>query len=277
MKKILLSPDVAEAASSGTGEDLFDPGQEAAATETPAAAEAPAAEEGVVATAPATATGLSKDDLQQILTGALEHVGTKATAAAAPAKEYSQEEFERAFNVLKLTPEFIAQLRHEDPATAMKALEQYRDGLVRQAMTMAEYRVQALIKELRDNDLSPLQTFVSEQQASSFRNDFFKSNPDLEKYEKLVDSVAAKLAQNGLRGTRAEMMQHYATETKKVVAELTAAQGLPAADAGNGHGAAGGQASTTRKMSTLTGGGQTSKTGSGAKEPKGPPGIEVFD
>lgn len=291
--RILLSPDEAAtaAASSGTGEDLFEGGQGAATTDTTstqatttsagAGTTEGAGAQPAAATATAT-TGLSKDDLQQILTGALEHVGTKATAAAAtsqPERQYSQEEFDKAFNVLKLSPDFLTQLRSEDPAVAMKALEQYRDGLVRQAMTMAEYRVQALIKEIRDNDLAPIQSFVSEQQATSFRNDFFKANPDLEKYESIVDAVAAKLSQAGVRGTRAEMMTHYATESKKIIDQLTAANA--GATAGNGAGKTntnGGHASTGRKMSTLTGGGQsTAAKGGGAVEAKGPPGIEVFD
>jgi hypothetical protein len=200
---------------------------------------------------------LSKDDIQEILAGALESVGgataEKSNATAPAAREWTQDDFNRTFNVLKFSPELLAQLRHETPEVAMKALEQIRDGMVRQAMTMAEYRIQQLVKEIRDNDLAPIQSYVSEQQATGFRNDFFKDYPDLEKYEEIVDAVALRLENVIKPGTsRADVMKQYAEATTKIIEKLTAAKGGTT----NGTVKPVGTATGKNRMSTLTGGGQ---------------------
>jgi len=139
---------------------------------------------------------------------------------------------------------------------------------------MMEYRVQQLLKNLTDTQLTPIQSYVSEQQATSFRNDFFKANPDLEEYETLVDAVAAKLQNSGYKGaTRAEVMKKFADESRIIVKQLLAKGGAP-----NGAAPAktGGAVPQQRKMSTLTGGGQPTG-GRAAAAPKGPSGIEVFE
>ena len=201
-------------------------------------------------------------------------VGERPAATAAAEPQMFAEDFEKAFNVFKFTPDMLAQLRHEDSAVALKAFHALRDGLIRQAMTMAEYRMKQYVDNLRTNDIGPLQTYVSEAQATSFRNDFFQEYPDLEKYETIVDAVATKLGASGFTApTRKEVMARFADETKVIVAQLTAT-------GGNGANNGGGNKSTgaaKRQMSTLTGGGQAGGGQRTAPEPKGPKGIEVFD
>ena len=230
-----------------------------------------AADAGAGGAAAAATSGLSKDDVKEILSAAMEKVGGERQQTTTAEPQMSAEDFEKAFNVFKATPELLAQLRHEDSAVALKAFHALRDGLIRQAMTMAEYRMKQYVDNLRTNDLAPLQSYVSEAQATSFRNDFFGQYPDLEKYETIVDAVAAKLGAAGFTApTRDEVMKRFAEETQKIVAQLTATQG---------NGADGKMKTATtggRKMSTLTGGGQTGGQRT-APEPKGPKGIEVFD
>ena len=221
-------------------------------------------------------TGLTKEDITEILKSA--GVGERPAAAVdsgAKREPPSEAELEKMFNVWKPSPELIAQLRSEKPEDAIAALTLIRDGLLKQAMTMAEYRVQQLLTKLHDEQLAPLQTYVSEAQANSFRNDFFEKYPDLTKYESLVDAVAAKLQQAGFQGkSRDEVMKKFADETKAVVKTLLGAGSGNGAATGTETGAAKGK----RQMSTLTGGGQGTGGGKGTRGDgaKGPPGIEVF-
>ena len=284
--KLLLSPDGAEGTAGGNEQatanaeanaDILDGAEhagEATAGEGAQGANAGAAAAGAGAGGAAATSGLSKDDVKEILSAAMEKVGERPAATAAAEPQMSAEDFEKAFNVFKFTPDMLAQLRHEDSAVALKAFHALRDGLIRQAMTMAEYRMKQYVDNLRTNDIGPLQTYVSEAQATSFRNDFFQEYPDLEKYETIVDAVATKLGASGFTApTRKEVMARFADETKVIVAQLTAT-------GGNGANNGGGNKSTgaaKRQMSTLTGGGQAGGGQRTAPEPKGPKGIEVFD
>ena len=281
MKQILLSPDGAdnvatavtgtEATSNsitGAEEQLFTPEGDAPGGETEDTDET---EDKTVV----TPTGLTKDDITEILKSA--GVGSSSVTST-PVTEIRQppsvEELEKTFNVWKPSAELVAQLRSEKPEDALAALAQIRDGLLRQAMTMAEYRVQQLLKGMRENELSPIQTYVSEQQATSFRNDFFKTNPDLEQYETLIDGVAAKLqAANALQGlSRKDIMKKFADDSNIIVKQLLA-KGGESSTPTNGKTTG---SSPSRKMSTLTGGGQPTG-GRAAAAPKGPSGMEVFD
>ncbi len=154
----------------------------------------------------------------------------------------------------------------------MAALVAIRDGLLKQSMTMVEHRVQQLLSKLQDEHIAPLNTYVSEAQAKSFRSDFFEQNKDLEKYESLVDAVAAKLQQAGYKGVdRAEVMKKFADETRAVIKTMipeTNGAGVVAKTNG---------ATPTRKMASLTGGGHPSGGKGTVAESKGPAGIEVFD
>lgn len=281
MLQRLLSPAPIESAGEGT------PVAELEAPNTDVLEAPPTGDETPASVVPATepiapTSGLSKDDVQEILAGALKAVGDRQPATAAAAKpevQMSQADFDKAFNVFKASPELLTLLRHENPAEAMKALEQFRDGMIRQAMTMAEYRMQQFVKELRDNDLAPLQSYVTEQQATSFRDGFFKENPELEKYENLVEAVATKLSGTIQPGTksRSELFKLYADETKKIVTELTGAGVAANGDAANGNGKPPAPAAGKHKMSTLSGGGQQGSGKPTAASAKGPVGIEVFD
>ena len=283
--KLLLSPDGAEGTAGGNEQatanaeanaDILEGAEhagEATAGEGAQGANAGAAAAGAGAGGAAATSGLSKDDVKEILSAAMEKVGERPAATAAAEPQMSAEDFEKAFNVFKFTPDMLAQLRHEDSAVALKAFHALRDGLIRQAMTMAEYRMKQYVDNLRTNDIGPLQTYVSEAQATSFRNDFFQEYPDLEKYETIVDAVATKLGASGFTApTRKEVMARFADETKVIVAQLTAT-------GGNGANGNGGKttAAKGRQMSTLTGGGQSGGGQRTAPEPKGPKGIEVFD
>lgn len=171
------------------------------------------------------------------------------------------------FHFWKPDPAFLQLLNlHENPKAA-EAFVQMRDGMMRQAMALAEYKLNAVIKEIRDNELAPMRQFVDEHRATSLRNEFFQEHKDLEPYEELVDAVSAKLQANGFRGTKDQIFAETAKTAKALVTQLTGKNGAPAV------------APTTKgnKMAALTGGGQTGIAPAGAGKPKRLEGMEVFD
>lgn len=264
------------AGNTGDAGQVTSQGDILAPVETPTASEALSESQATPAT-PAPSSGLSKDDVKEILEGAFAKMPQAQQALPAQSEpQMSQEDFEKSFNVFKATPDLLTQLRSESPEIALKAFHAFRDGLIRQAMTMAEFRVQQRFDQLLSERIEPLQSYVTEQQASSFRNDFFKQYSDLEKYEPIVDAVAAKLEKAGFRGRdRAEVMAKFAAETKVIIKQLTAT------GASNGDSetvkTSTGSASGKNRMSTLTGGGQQSGGQRSAKAVAGPPGSEIFD
>ena len=284
--KLLLSPDGAEGTAGGNEQatanaeanaDILEGAEhagEATAGEGAQGANAGAAAAGAGAGGAAATSGLSKDDVKEILFAAMEKVGERPAATAAAEPQMFAEDFEKAFNVFKFTPDMLAQLRHEDSAVALKAFHALRDGLIRQAMTMAEYRMKQYVDNLRTNDIGPLQTYVSEAQATSFRNDFFQEYPDLEKYETIVDAVATKLGASGFTApTRKEVMARFADETKVIVAQLTAT-------GGNGANNGGGNkllALPSARCPRLPAEGKQGAVNVLLLNPKAPKGIEVFD
>ena len=288
-RNLLLSPDGGEgAAGTGTvleagageasGEELFEgAGAEGVGKDGGVEVGKEGGEGDAAPAAAAATTGLSKEDIASILKEA--GLGGKAAPDTSVGRPLpTTEELEKLFNVWKPSNELIAQLRSEKPEDAVAALTAIRDGLLKQAMSMAEYRVQQLLKGLQDDQIAPLQSFVSEAQANSFRSDFFTKYPDLEKYETIVDAVAAKLQQSGFKAeSREKVMERFATEAQAIVKSLLAGSGAAGAAAGNGKTGSGNP--PQRKMSTLTGGGHgPGGTGVGNKgSQKGPAGIEVFD
>lgn len=296
---LLLSPDPAEGGSPGTAEagEETQQTQEQPSTDvleeqpSPGAADNAQGDvdtQGGEASAAATGgTGITKEDIEAILERVMPAAvaagkSEEPAAAVATAPTYTQEQYDQMFNVYKPTADLLTRMRSEDPQVALKALAEMQQGLIKQAMTMAEYRMQqyrdSILKKYGD-DLAPIQSFVTEQQATSFRNDFFKDYPDLEPYETIVDAVAAKLQGQGWQGKdRKDVMKRFADESQAVVQTLLAKAG------GNGAAASGKKvvafpATDKKRMSTLTGGGQggTSRPGASQGSAKGPAGIEIFD
>lgn len=226
--------------------------------------------------AAADGRGISRRDLQDILQAVLPETVRHATAAAAPRQppqQLTEEEYNRAFNVYQPDEQLINDLRSEDPKVAVRAITKLRDGLIRQAMTMAETRVQMIRDQLLNEHITPINTYVTEQQAASFRSDFFRKYPDLEPYETIVDAVAAKLQQNGFTASsRDDAFKRYASESKRAVQVLLAKANK------TGQGKTGSAPQGGKRMSTLSGGGQGGSSRPGAAAgAKGPAGIEIFD
>ena len=240
---------------------------------------------------------LTKEDIADLV----KSIGESAAASRHPQQqqerqpELTQEQFDQMFNVYKPSNDLLARLRNDDANVAIKAVIEMRDGIIKQAMSMVDWRqrqLQAQLKGEFDGQLSPINEYVSTRQATEFRDEFFEKYEDLEPYEEIVDAVAAKLQTSGYKGkSREEVMERFATESKAIVDKLlaagkTAGQAQPGQNGagqqgqnGNNHGkgAAGKGASGGSRMSTLLGGGQGGGSRGAGQAAKGPAGIEVFD
>lgn len=214
-----------------------------------------------------TPQALTKDDISAIL----KEVLPAATQPSSQHREPSltQEEYDRIFNVWQPNTELLEQLRSEDKPTALKALAALRDGLIKQASTIAEARLQNLVKEMREKELAPLSAFYQEQQNIALEREFFAEHKDLEPFKEVVDAVSAKVFSDGKKYSKTEAFNMAASASREVVKRMLAASGgkLP-----NGSSSGG----TGRRMSTLTSGGQ----GGGSKgggQPARKPGMAIFD
>src|ERR1035441_8112830 len=190
-------------------------------------------------------TSLTREDIVGILAEA--GMGARQPERqVAPVPDLTPEQFEKAFNVYNPTEDLVKRLTDESPAVRIKAMTEYRDWVVRQSMTMMEYRIKQYVDTLRANDIAPLSTYVSERQAHEFRSEFYEKFPDLKPYEIIVDKVADRVLASGWTGSRDEVMQKFADDSKAVVGEMLAV-GKVAPAGGNGG------AVPARRMSTLYG------------------------
>jgi len=244
-----------------------------------------------------TSNGITAEAIETILDRVIARAGAPTQQARGQGqqqqqqqtqqRQYTEDEYNRAFNVWQPSDELLAQLGSEDPTQRKAALKALRDGIVKQTLTLAEARMQMYRDAVYNEHIAPIQSFVSEQQARSFRDDFFKSYPDLAPYETVVEAVAAKLQTTGYQAnSRQEVMKRYATDTRKVIKTLLArAKGTNSNGGGDSSAAvASGQAGKPpanggKRMSTLTSGGQggSSKAPAGNANARGPKGIEIFD
>lgn len=202
------------------------------------------------------ASNLSRDDIVDILREAGLGTAAQPAPAAAPEPTLTEEQFEKMFNVFKGDENLVKALTDESPAVRIKAISTLRDGLIKQAMTMTEYRMKQHLDKLVAERVEPLQTYVSQRQATEFRDDFFKKYPDLTKYELIVEAVSNKLQAKGFQAeSREKVMERFATDARAAVKALLGTNGAPAPDAPTNGTSATAGGKPKGKMSTLSSGG----------------------
>ncbi len=216
-------------------------------------------------------TGLTKDDITDILSRVIPAGEQRGGAREEQTKQYTQAEIEQLLNVWKPDASFLKKLGFPEPtAEQLAAVHEMRDHLIRQANTMSEARVQQLLGEYK-SQLEELSTYVSEQRAQAATNSFFSQYSELKPYEEIVEAVSAKLEASGFKApTQAKVFEEIAKNTTEVLKRMNVKiekkSGGGAGTGGNGQ----------SRMSRLTGGGQ----GGGGESGKGDkkrPGMEIFD
>lgn len=135
---------------------------------------------------------------------AIKAAGIGAQPAAAPAAnepQYTEADFNRAFNVFQPDEGTIKALLAGGP-DALKALGTLRDGLVKQAVTMAGYMIQQAVENHRkaiDADYGDVRSHVNEQRVQQLFTQFYEKNPDLKKYDSVVRMVVDRMKSENLK------------------------------------------------------------------------------
>lgn len=193
--------------------------------------------------------------------------GLRQSQPEAPAKQWTQEELDKAFNVWQPTQELVNQIVAGGEG-ALKALLVMREGLSKQFGTLLNYQLEIAKNELMGR-VSPAISFASEAAAARDRESFFSQNEDLRAHEQLTQTVFNALKAEGYKAATTE-------EAFKTLADRTRAL-IPQ---GNGTGA--GQSSgvrtttpTTKRPAALSSGSQAG--GGGPSAPVAPfPGAEIW-
>lgn len=275
LNRILLYPDAEgetggsqTATSPAQSHEVF--GEQTASSPDPGSSGSPPA-----SASPSTPPMLTADDIAEAMKKA--GLGQPAAPAEQP-RQYSQEDFDKAFNVYKPTKVLIQRLRKamaaEDAAAeddALAAIVELVQGTNKQAVTMSAYQMEALKEELM-KQFAPLQTDIAQRREEALKNEFYATFEDLKQHSLLVDAVTAQLRLKGgfpAGTTKEKAFEVVAGEVKKILAALPG---------GNGAAPTSGQPKPQpSRMSTLTSGGQGGGGGQGgASKPTKSPGHAVF-
>lgn len=256
--KLLRIPDAGSEGAGGSAEVFAEPGQQPE-----------------VQPQAAPQTGLSKDDIAEVLKKA--NIGQAATQQAAPEERISPEEFDRRFNVTRADETLFRNVFGIEGDTQVSperlaAFNQFTQGLVKQAVTMAAFQIQAVEGKLQQH-VNPAVEYARAQQHEKLKGEFFKEHKDLEPYEPLVTEVYQKLAASGFKGDKTSVFKAIAEQSRGILKSLpgnlldaTAGQNNPVGQQQ--------QSKPAHRMSTVSTGGQSGAGGGGKSAPKtGPAAI----
>lgn len=182
----------------------------------------------------------------------------RASQPAPLEKQMSMEEFNKLMNVYQVTPEQVQQLGLQPEAANI--LHAMLQGIAKQAVTMAEFRIRNTEQNLRktyDDRLTPLQSFVEAQREQTYRAEFFEQNKDLVGWEPLLETTYTQLKTEGKQfQTKEAAYKEIAERARAIIKRLPASASPAATTTPTSNGSQG------HKMSTLTGGGQGGAGGS---------------
>jgi len=247
------------------------PGVDPTAASQPAAGSARALADtsgaGTTAASPPLAAGppaLTAEDIAK----AIKDAGLGQTQQPTAEKVYTDDDFNKAFNVFHPTEALIAKVL-TGGTDALEAFQEIVHGINKQSQTMAHYQIQMAKDELK-NEFSPALTYTQRQQEKELRNEFMEANKDLAGFEPIMEHIIQDLKSKGTKGlTKEQAFKHVADQTRAVIAALPkngAASNVTT------------PALPPSKMSTLSSGGQAGSAtqGSSAKAHR-VSGMEIFD
>jgi hypothetical protein len=198
--------------------------------------------------------GLSPEQIQALVKTAVGEVAQQHAPQEPP--EVTMAKFEKAFNVYKFDPEKLARLGYTEDqiASVMPIYEDLRDGLVRQAVTMANYQM-GLLREELTKAFQPALDVARSHLEERLKAEFLEANKDLIGYEPLLEEIKNRMvAQNRQFRSKEELFNTISTEARTIIDKVLK-KGTNAS--GNG----GGQQNTqtqqqSHRMSTVSAGGQ---------------------
>jgi hypothetical protein len=176
----------------------------------------------------APSTTIDPKMLESIVSAAVRGSQPQTQAVAQPEKQLTDEEFNKKFGVVSVTPEHIAQLLDQDPKKAAVALNNLLQGVARQAVLMNQELTAAEVSRMRgeiDPHIKSWQTYQREVREQQVEAKFFKTYPDLANERDLVmtikDSLIAKVQAGQLTfASEDEALKAVATATAATLARL---------------------------------------------------------
>lgn len=254
------------AAAPSAGQSALEPEGSAPAPATPPAATPPAPP---APGAPGSQAPLTAEAIAQ----AMKRAGVGQPAAPQqPQRQYTQEDFDKAFNVVRPSKDAVAKLRkvfaaaEEDPALvgeAIATLTEMLHGAARQAVTMSGYHLAEVEDRVRA-EYAPALAFVAEQREAALRDEFYGKFKDLKQWDPIVRQVVETIKKEGFDGTKDAAFALVEQRTREVIKQLPVGTAAPGGAAAPPEGQA-----PSHHMTTLTsggqGGGQTSGAGAGKK------------
>lgn len=211
---------------------------------------------------PGSPVGLSPEQFQELLA----RVPQAPAQPQQPQRQYTMEDFNRTFNVMQIDDGMLQPFGFDEERlpVARKAFEGLRDGIVRQAMTMAEYYVQQRLQEV-EKRYAPVERIATDYETERLKKEFFTAHPDLKGLDQLAIMVRDRFIQEGKTFPTKELaLKAVAEGTRALAKQLSGGQQVAPA-VGQQQ-----QQQTTTGMSTVSAGGQGgvgSAQATGGKKP----------
>lgn len=224
--------------------------------------------------APAAAgTGQGSGNVPQQLTAqdiakAIKDAGVGApTPVQQQQQQYTQEDFDKAFQTFQPNAEIVSKLLAGGDG-AIQAMHAVRDGVVKQAVTMAAYIVQDRLEKFA-NEHKPnwerATSYVTKREQAELRDEFYTAHKDLEPYDQIVTAAVQQLKGEGKTfETKEAGFKAAAERTREIMKKIPGLTAQPSAE---------GQAASSQnptRMPTLSRGGQ----GGSGKGSNGSPGAK---
>ena len=218
---------------------------------------------------------LTKEDVASIVSGAV----TESRKQTETERQQTQEELDKAFNVFKVTPEHVTKLltglRGEDEQSveAVRAhLNDMFQAIARQAVTIAGAQLARWKSEFNEQ-FKPYAEILRTQQYKQLADEFYRTYPEFQGREALVDQVAKNLTQNASQTlTKEQAFEAVAANVREILKQLGLESNPASAGGDTGKRQ---QATTGSRMPPLSSGGQIGGSQTSNKG-GGPPGLEVF-
>ncbi len=232
-------------------------------------------QEGQPPTQHPSLVGLTKEQLSEIVRTATTGVAQQVQQGAQPQQQYTQDDFNRIFNVVQVTPETLAKFGLPATPEAAKAFSELKDAIVRQAVTMSHYLVQQAQEGMTKQfgqEYGVAKQFASEYYENKLKDEFFETHPDLKGYDPLLIQVKDQLLREGqdFKGDKQAAFKAVAERTRAVIKSLPGLNGQQSQQTTTGNQSK--PTSGKTRMSTVTTGGQggagATSSGSGANTAK---------
>ena len=191
----------------------------------PAAGAPPAGAKPPVA--PAKPAESEEERLTRIATTAAARVAAQNAPKGQPAQpqeeQLTQEQIDQLINPVRVTADTLKAFGIENASPEMiKGVQTFSNAIVKNAYSLAGLRMEQMLRTTLA-PYEPLVAYIQERQAKETVDSFYGGNPELKKYEKLVQMAATKVShqkEDGSSKSLAEVYSEVANLTKTMLTEM---------------------------------------------------------